>query len=72
MAADDAALCVMHWKRDVVAIKQSDQTLRVEPFDKLGGVATLLGKLLTMFDSDPGDACLPIERQWSGPRRLAA
>ncbi len=42
MAADDAASCVMHCKRDVVAIKQPDQTLRVEPFDKRGGVAAPL------------------------------
>ena len=71
MAAEDAALCVMHWKRDLVAIKQPDQTLRVEPFDKLGGVAAPLGKFLTVFACDPGNAFFPIERQWSGPSRIA-
>ena len=60
----------MNGKSDAFAVKQADEILRVQPFNKLGRVAAPLGELGAVFRRQRGNARLPVERRLSGWRRI--
>ena len=70
VTANDVAPGIVNGECNALAVKEADEIFRVQPFDKLGRVATPLGKIGAMFRRQRGDARLPVERRLRGRRRI--